>query len=115
MKTLTSLVAAALLLTAGGLAQSHGNHDHEEAAPFTQREAGGRAMSIVRSLVESKKLATSWKGKQPKEVVSKATPMGVLWVVTFHNPAEKTPAKQTLYVFLDDMGNYRGANHSGKY
>lgn len=51
----------------------------------------------------------------PKDVVTKATPAGVLWIITFNNPAETDKAKQTLYILLDGMGNYIGANHTGKY
>lgn len=105
--------AGMLLLVTGSLAQAHGNHDEE--APITRQLAGGRAMSVIGALVQDEKLAPSWAGKRPTEVLNKATPAGALWVITFTNPAEADKSKQTLYILLDGMGNYIGANHNGKY
>lgn len=57
MKKFTTAFAGILFLMAGSLAYSHGNH--EEEAPVTRQLAGGRAIGIVGSLVEDKKLSPS--------------------------------------------------------
>lgn len=113
MKTIKQLLIGAVLLLASGMALSH--DDHGEDAPITKEVAAARGEMIVGALVEDKKLASSWQQKKQKEVASKVTPGGALWVVSFNNPAEKDKAKRTLYILLDDAGNYIGANHTGKY
>jgi tRNA G18 (ribose-2'-O)-methylase SpoU len=113
MKTIKQSLIGAVLLLVSGLALSHGNHMEE--APITKEAAAARGEMIVGALVEDKKLASSWQQKKLKEVASKVTPAGALWVVSFNNPAEKDKGKQTIYILLDDVGNYVGANHTGKY
>lgn len=113
MKKYITAFAGLLFMMAGSLAHSHGSHDEE--APVTRQLAGGRAMGVVGALVQDKKLAPSWAGQRPTEVLNKATPAGALWIITFTNPAEADKSKQTLYILLDGMGNYIGANHNGKY
>ncbi len=113
MKTIRPTLVGAIFMLASGMALSHGNHPEE--APITREAAAARGEMIVGTLVEDRKLASSWRQKKPKDVASRATPAGALWVISFHNPAEKEKAKQTLYILLDDAGNYVGANHTGKY
>lgn len=113
MKKYAAAFAGLLFAMSGNLAQAHGDHDEE--APVTRQLAGGRAMGVVGALVQDQKLGPSWAGKRPTEVLSKATPAGALWIITFTNPAEPDKNKQTLYILLDGMGNYIGANHTGKY
>lgn len=107
-----AIVAAAFMLTAG-LAQAHGNHIDEE--PISKAEASARGEIIVNALVAEKKLAGSWQQKKLIDVASKVTPKGALWVISYNNPDEKDKQKQTIYILLDDLGNYIGANHTGKY
>lgn len=113
MKTFKQSLIGAILLLASGLALSHG--DHMDESPITKEIAASRGEMIVGALVEDKKLASSWQQKKLKEVASKVTPAGALWVISFSNPAEKDKEKQTIYILLDDVGNYIGANHTGKY
>lgn len=113
MKKYAAPLAGLLLAMTGAQAHAHGSHDDE--APVTRQLAGGRAIGVLGALVQDKRLDPSWAGKRPTEVVTKATPAGARWIVSFHNPAEPDKGKQTLYILLDGMGNYIGANHTGKY
>ena len=111
MKTFKQSFIGAVLLLASGLALSHGNHDE---APITKEIAATRGEMILGALVKDKKLASSWQQKKLIDVASKVTPKGALWVISYNNPAEKDKGKQTIYILLDDVGNYIGANHTGK-
>ncbi|MDP2226099.1 MAG: DUF6488 family protein [Moraxellaceae bacterium] len=113
MKMIKQFLIGAMLLLVSGMVLSHGNHIDEE--PITKEVATARGEMILEALVMDKKLASSWQQKKLKDVASKVTPAGALWVVSFNNPAEKDKEKQTIYILLDDVGNYIGANHTGKY
>jgi hypothetical protein len=113
MKTIKQSFVGAIFMLASGMATSHGNH--MEDAPITREVAAARGEMIIGALVEDKKLASSWQQKKLKDVASKVTPAGALWIISFLNPAEKDKGKQTIYILLDDAGNYVGANHTGKY
>lgn len=107
-----AFVGFAFMLMAG-LALAHGNHAEE--APINKAEATARGDYIINALVAEKKLDGSWQKKTLVEAASKVTPKGALWVVSYNNPNEKDKQKQTIYILLDDLGNYVGANHTGKY
>ncbi|MDN3578820.1 DUF6488 family protein [Chitinimonas viridis] len=92
-------------------AHAHGNHGDEE--PISKDGATARGNKVIEMLVDSKKLQLSWKMTSAKEISSRDTPNGPVWVVSYQNPAESDTAKRTLYIFLDDVGNYLGANHTG--
>lgn len=112
MKMIRQFLISAMLLIAPGLALSHASHDED---PITKEVAAARGEMIIGALVEDKKLANTWQQKKLKNVVQKATPAGALWIVSYDNPADKDKAKQTIYILLDEVGNYVGANHTGKY
>jgi hypothetical protein len=114
MKTFKTPLLGVLLLLVSGLAFGHGNHIDEEPA-ISRADAVTRSEMIVRTLVQEKKLARSWQQGKLKEAAQKVTQGGSLWIVSFDNPAEKDKAKQTIHILLDDIGNYIGANHTGKY
>jgi hypothetical protein len=69
---------------------------------------------VVTLLVQDKRLAPSWSGIPPKEVASRPTSSGPIWVVSYENPSEADKAKRTIYLFFDESGNYLGGNHSGQ-
>jgi len=46
-------------------------------------------------------------------VSRRQTPAGRLWVVSYEHPAESDRAKQTIYIFLDEFGNFVEGNYSG--
>ena len=116
MKTLVSLIALtvslftapAALADVGGSCHFHGNKPATEAVVTrcgTERKA---------ALVKAGKLDASWQavkldkaelvdGKKAKE-----------WKVTFKNPAAPDAAKQTLYLFFSQPGNFIAANHTGQ-
>jgi hypothetical protein len=66
------------------------------------------------ALVEAKQLAPSWQGKAAKDLRTEQTPFGLVWVMSYENPAETDRAKRTVYIFFDEFGNFIGGNHSGK-
>lgn len=106
------LIALVLTLTCS-MAGAHG--DHADAAPVTRQEVVTRSATVVKRLIEMKKLGESWAEPQALAVESKASSRGTLWVASFANPKEKNRATQTLYLFFDEWGNYMGANHDGKF
>ncbi len=90
------------------------NHSHSPSTELiTESQAKAQAVKLVANIVEKGKLDASWTQVQPAEVQKKTFENGPEWVITFNNPDEKDPAKQTLYVFLNLYGDYLAANHSG--
>lgn len=66
------------------------------------------------NLIKKGKIDASWAGvklNQSEIVDGKKTKE---WKLTFKNPVEKDPAKQTLYMFYSLTGNLLGANFTGK-
>ena len=111
MKTYNKALVGTAFLLAAALANAHGNHDE---APITRDIASSRGGLVIKALVAEKKLARSWQKGPEKNIVNRATPAGVYWVISYENAAEKTADKRTLYIFLDELGNYIGANHTGQ-
>jgi hypothetical protein len=111
MKTYNKAIMGAAFLLAAALANAHGDHDE---APITKEIASSRGDLVVNTLVMDRKLAGSWQKKQGKKVEGRATPAGAYWVVSYENAEEKAEDKRTLYIFLDELGNYIGANHTGR-
>lgn len=93
------------------LAFAHPNHGDE--APMTKEDAIVGGARVVSLLVDRKQLAESWQKKQLKEVSSRQTPAGLVWVISYENPNENDKAKRTLYIFFDEFGTFIGGNHSG--
>lgn len=113
MKAFNKFIYSVIFLMAASLVHAHGNHEDEQ--PITKSAAAVRGEMIMGALISDKKLDSSWQQKKIKEVVSRVTPAGVLWIISYNNPAETAKDKQTIYILLDDVGNYIGANHTGKY
>ena len=111
MKT-QALAAGILMAALTGPVGAHSNHTSME--PVTQAEASTKAGAVVQNLVTNQKLDNSWKQAKAQRVTEHQTPDGTLWDVQYQNPQEKDAAKQTLHVFIDEMGNVVTANHDGK-
>lgn len=107
------VMLGAILALAATVTHAHGNHADPE--PITKDIASARGDLVMDSLVVNKKLAPSWQKKEGKSVTNHPTEAGLLWSISYSNPAEKDKAKQTIYIFLDEVGNYLGANHTGKF
>ena len=88
-------------------------HSHGPKTEITESQASEQATKLVASIVEKGKLNASWNQVQPAKVQKKTLKNGLEWVITFTNPKEKDPTKQTLYVFFSLYGQYLGANHTG--
>lgn len=116
MKTLATLgalllslfAAPAALADVGGSCHFHGNK------PASETVVTDCAAKRKDALVKAGKLDASWRavkldkaelvdGKKAKE-----------WKVTFKNPAAPDAAKQTLYLFFSQPGNFIAANHTGQ-
>ncbi|HEX8570644.1 MAG TPA: DUF6488 family protein [Caulobacteraceae bacterium] len=80
---------------------------------FTAAAAQVKAKAVVGTLIERKVVGTSWRAVAPAKAELQGRADGKRWVVTFRNPKERARAKRTLYVFLNESGDYVAANHTG--
>jgi hypothetical protein len=103
------LLAASFVLFAAALS-AHPNHD---GPPISKAELPGLGQRTLSLLVDAKQLPPSWRGKPVKDVSSRELPEGTLWIVSAENPGEADPAKRTVYMFFDELGNFVGGNHTG--
>ena len=88
-------------------------HSHGPITPITQAQALEKAASIVKNIANKGKIETSWAAVAPSSSEKKQGKYGPEWVVVFNNPKAEDKAKQTLYVFLTEGGDYIAANHTG--
>lgn len=103
------LTAATLLATSAFAGPGH-SHD----GPFTEMEAIKDASAVVAAFVQKDRLDASWSEVKATEVQKKRIEYGLQeWVVTFTNPNEPDPQKNTLYVFFNAIGEFSRANFSG--
>lgn len=103
-----------MLAVSVGSVHAHGLHSIEDDKPITRETAIMKSNFAVLELVESHKLFKSWTFKTLKDAVIQETPTGKVWVVSYVNSSVTDPARQTIYVFLDELGNYLGSNYTGK-
>lgn len=107
------LILGTLLAFAAVFANAH-RDGHDEAQPIDRAQAAARADTMVPMLIKDKKLHPSWGKRERKGVRSLDIGKVRVWVVSYHNPAEKDAKKRDLYVFVDELGNFIGMNHTGK-
>jgi len=88
-------------------------HSHGPKTEITESQASAKATQLIAAIVKEGKLDASWAQVQPEEVKKKSSKDRSEWIISFNNPREKDPAKQTLFVFLSLYGDYLGANHTG--
>ena len=93
----------------------HGGHDdhghgHDQPADLSEAKIIEKASGYVARMVEKGKLDASWRGISPTEARENDHHE---WMVTFNNPKEEDPEKQTLYMFLTPSGKYIAANFTG--
>lgn len=92
-------------------ANAHGSHEND--SPISKDNVLIMGNNAIAQLVTSKKLAKTWMFKKLKTVNTQETANGNVWVISYENSSEKSEARRTIYVFIDEMGNYLGTNHTG--
>ncbi|MGI9218832.1 MAG: DUF6488 family protein [Hydrogenophaga sp.] len=105
---LSLLAAPAALADVGGSCHFHGNKPASEAIVSdcaTQRK---------NALVKAGKLPASWQSVKIEQAELVDGKKAKEWKVTFKNPAAPDAAKQTLYLFFSQPGNFIAANHTGQ-
>ena len=112
MNVISRIVAGAIVALYVAAAAAHPNHG--DGPPVTREELPAIGGQVVGLLVERKQLAPSWQKRPVKEVASRETPAGLVWMVSYENPSEADRAKRVMYMFFDEFGNFIGANYSGK-
>jgi len=58
--------------------------------------------------------APCWRNKKLELVETTQAPMRPVWIISFENGDEANQAKRVIYNYLDDHGEYIGANHTRK-
>ena len=106
------LVAIALFAfacsTVPALAHPEGHEMEKRQQPRPIAEV---AHESVVKLVAQAKLPASWSKARPIKSEMRMKGTAQQWVVTFENKAERTRAKQRLYVLMTPDGQFISANH----
>lgn len=79
--------------------------DHGSFDLITETQAVTKSEQLVKDLVLSEQLESSWKEVKGSSATSQNTSRGPVWRVSFMNPKAADGKKSTLYVFLDEFGN----------
>ena len=117
MRIYTLTITAILYLFSLGAIAGPG-HDHDHSAhphpDITQTQAEAAAIKNLTRLADKGKIDKSWLTIKPSKIEKKEFSGKSEWVAVFNNSTATDPAKQTLYIFLSNSGDYIAANHSGK-
>lgn len=84
---------------------------HETEYRQQPRPIAEVAQESVVKLVSQAKLPASWSKAKPIKSEMRMKGTAQQWVVTFENKAERTRAKQRLYVLMTPGGQFISANH----
>lgn len=116
MKTLVSVSALLVSLFAApaAFADAGSSCHFHGSKPATEAVVTDCAAQRKASLVKSGKLDASWQTVQQDKAELVDGKKGKEWKVTFKNPAVADAAKQTLYIFFSQPGNFIAANHTGQ-
>jgi hypothetical protein len=104
----TLFTAPAALADKGSSCHFHGNK------PATEAVVTDCANQRKASLVKVGKLDASWQATQLDKLELVDGKKGKEWKASFKNPAAADAAKQTLYIFFSQPGNFIAANHTGQ-
>ena len=104
----STLIAAPALASEGSSCHFHGNK------PTTEAVVSDCAAQRKASLVKAGKLDASWQAVKQDKAELVDGKKGKEWKVSFKNPAVTDAAKQTLYIFFSQPGNFIAANHTGQ-
>jgi hypothetical protein len=102
------LCLSGLAMIASPAARAHPDHD-EDDAPDPTPEQTARA-SVIR-LITQAKLPASWTGATLVSTKQRTVKGLRQTVFTFRNPAEPSPARQSLFVVLSDKYAFLSADH----
>jgi hypothetical protein len=104
----TLIAAPAALAAEGSSCHFHGTK------PATEAVVTDCASQRKASLVKAGKLDASWQAVKQDKAELVDGKKGKEWKVSFKNPAVADAAKQTLYIFFSQPGNFIAANHTGQ-
>ena len=102
------LATPAVQADVGGSCHFHGN---KPAAESVVVDCANRRKA---ALVKAGKLDASWQAVKLDQASLVDGKKGKEWRVSFHNPDAGDPAKQKLYLFFSQPGNFIAANHTGQ-
>ena len=114
-KLLTTLLATAgLMVSLPALAgDSEDCHFHGSKAA-TQQVVASCAEKRQQALISGGKIDKSWQAIKPASFEQVDGQRGKEWKVTFNDPAAADKAKETLFMFFTQQGNFIAANFTGK-
>lgn len=112
-KTILSF-ATAIALSFSSQAFAGTGHSHDVSEPVSEKQATQNAAVVKQQLVDSEQVSAAWSNVTVNSAEQRSTSAGNMWVVEYVNPEATDENKTKLFVFLDELGNPVGANHSGK-
>lgn len=114
MKLKTFLLGSFLSLFSA-TTMAGGNHSHGPAkSPVTQEVAQTKSKKVIDSLIERKKIDSSWSSITKSTVKRGSYKGNPEWVVAYVNDKITDPDKKTLYIYLTISGDYLAVNYTGK-
>jgi hypothetical protein len=116
MKTIfTAAVLLASLFTATAALADKGSSCHFHGSkPATEAVVTDCAQQRKAALVKAGKLDATWQAVPLDKAELVDGKKGKEWKLSFKNPAAADAAKQTLYIFFSQPGNFIAANHTGQ-
>lgn len=116
MKTIfTAAALLASLFTAPAALADKGSSCHFHGSkPATEAVVSDCAQQRKAALIKAGKLEATWQTAPQDKAELVDGKKGKEWKVSFKNPAAADAAKQTLYIFFSQPGNFIAANHTGK-
>ena len=100
--------APAALADVGGSCHFHGNKPATEAVVTA---CGDKRKA---ALIKAGKLEASWQAAKLDKAELVDGKKGKEWKLSFKTPAAADAAKQSLYIFFSQPGNFIAANHTGQ-
>ncbi len=88
-------------------------HSHSKS-PATKDEVTETAKKVRDKLISDGKIDASWKDIAPESTEPKDFGKKKEWVVSFKDAKATDKAKETLYLFFSETGNYLAVNFTGK-
>ena len=86
-------------------------HGNKPASPETVISCAQQRKEI---LIKKGKIDQSWETVEQDKVEQVDGKKGKEWLVTFKDPNVEDKAKETLYMFFTQTGNFIAANFTGK-
>lgn len=116
MKTIftTAALLASLFTAPAALADKGSSCHFHGSKPATEAVVSDCAQQRKAALIKAGKLEATWQAAPQDKAELVDGKKGKEWKVSFKNPAAADAAKQTLYIFFSQPGNFIAANHTGK-